>query len=106
MTGSPSVLAYQLRSSPVHIGFWCPWCKGPHLHGSSDGHRASHCHKAGSPLAEGYHLIYAGTVADCKQLPRFSREDFIATSHRLNGVVHRGDWHRDAGVRLREGAWS
>jgi hypothetical protein len=103
MTDSPSVLAYQLRSSPVHIGFWCPWCKEPHLHGSSDGHRASHCHTTGSPLAEGYHLIFAGTVADEKQLPRISPEDLIASSRRLFGVVDRGDWHRSTGVRLRQG---
>jgi hypothetical protein len=101
MPDSPSVLAYQLRCSPVHIGFWCPWCKEPHLHGSSDGHRASHCHKAGSRLAEGYHLIYAGTVADENQLPRLSPDDLIATSRRLAGVAHRGDWDRGTGIRLR-----
>jgi hypothetical protein len=39
---NPAVLAYQLRSSPDHIGFWCK----AHLHGAAfDESRASHCHK-------------------------------------------------------------
>jgi hypothetical protein len=90
----PAILAYQLRSSPAHIGFWCPWCKKAHLHGAAaDGNRASHCHTRGSPLAgRGYDLIYAGEVANSRNLPRLTPELFIKASDRLVGVDARAVW--------------
>jgi hypothetical protein len=85
----PPVPAYHLRDSPLHIAFWCPWCRNPHFHGRGDGDgkgfRASHCHAEGSPLVHRqYYLIPAGTVSSARTMPRLSAEQFIELSNRLS----------------------
>lgn len=88
-TATSVLLAYHLRSSPAHIGFWCPWCRRVHVHGAAggDGDRGSHCHDKCSPLyGHGYDLLFAGTAASGRLLPQMSADEVIALSNHLSGV--------------------
>jgi hypothetical protein len=51
-----------------HFTFWCPHCRGPHMHGGGGvganhyeylGHRVAHCWRPNSPYARyGYYLAF------------------------------------------------
>jgi hypothetical protein len=92
----PIVPAYWLRSSPVHIAFYCPWCRTPHFHGAGggEGGRGSHCSRPTSPLfGHGYRLLYVGEVASARALPRLSKHEIIGFSNQLNDAGARtGRW--------------
>jgi hypothetical protein len=88
-TATPLILAYQLRSSPAHIGFWCPWCRCIHVHGAAggDGNRCAHCHAKSSPFfGHGYDMLFAGTVRSGRMIPQMSAQEMIALSNHLSGV--------------------
>lgn len=88
-TTEPLVLAYHLRSSPAHIGFWCPWCRTFHVHGAAggDGNRVAHCHNKSSPFfGHGYDLLFAGTIRSGRMAPQMSAHEMIALSNHLSGV--------------------
>lgn len=89
-------LAYGFRDMPRSIGFWCPFCESPHLHGAiHDGQRGAHCIPGRSPMC-GYdvHLVYAGQISSPRALPRLTRNEFMHLSEILarNGVTSTG-WH-------------
>lgn len=86
---TPLVLAYHLRSSPAHIGFWCPWCRCVHVHGAGggDGGRVAHCHQETSPFfGHGYDLLFAGTIDEGRAAPRMRGAEMIALSNYLSGI--------------------
>lgn len=83
---TPIVPAYHLRSSPAHIGYWCPWCRYVHLHGAAggDGGRGAHCYNKVSPFyGRGINLMFAGTISSSRAIPRMSPDEMIALSNQL-----------------------
>jgi hypothetical protein len=61
-------VVYGMKLNGAQIGFWCPFCRCAHYHGSGEkvsvsghhilwGHRAAHCTAANSPFKKtGYDL--------------------------------------------------
>lgn len=86
---TPIILAYHLRTSPAHFGFFCPWCRRVHLHGAAggDGGRVAHCHEKMSPFfGHGVVLLFAGTVGAANMVPQMSPQEMAAFSNRVSGV--------------------
>lgn len=62
-------VVYGMELNDTQIGFWCPFCRCVHTHGSGKkvsvsghhilwGHRAAHCTEASSPFKKtGYELL-------------------------------------------------
>jgi hypothetical protein len=52
---------FEVEETPLgNFRFYCPWCKGWHLHGGGGGlgHRGAHCWRKNSPWGwSGYYLV-------------------------------------------------